>query len=159
MSQAVHTQGRQAEQAVRSFPRYPLYGGLALVLMAMLAAGVGRLTGAAAPQPTTTALAVRDFSVQDRPDGAVVLLDARDGHEISVATGENGFLRGTLRTMARVRRMDGLGSAGAFRLTSWADGRLTLDDLASGQRIDLEAFGSDNLAVFARLLQAPGTKP
>ncbi|MBC7781542.1 MAG: photosynthetic complex assembly protein PuhC, partial [Proteobacteria bacterium] len=35
-----------------------------------------------------------------------------------------------------------------------ADGRLTLADPATGQRIDLESFGPTNAAVFARLIVA-----
>ena len=54
--------------------------------------------------------------------------------------------------MARARRLDGIGAAPPFRLTAWSDGRLTLDDASDGRHLELEAFGSLNVAVFARLL-------
>ena len=71
--------------------------------------------------------------------------------------GEGGFLRGALRVMARERRMRGLGGEAPFELVGRADGRLTLLDPATGQRIDLEAFGPTNAGAFAALLR--GTSP
>ena len=67
-------------------------------------------------------------------------------------TGENGFFRGALRGLARERRRAGLGSEQPFQLIGRADGRLTLTDPATGQRIDLESFGPTNAAVFARFM-------
>ena len=40
-------------------------------------------------------------------------------------------------------------------LTARADGRLTLVDPATSERVDLESFGPTNAAVFAQLLAAP----
>lgn len=141
----------------RRFPRAPLVGGFGLVGLALLLAVAGRLNGPAEGPPPAASIGVVEFRVADRADGAVRVLDAKDGHEISVATGQAGFLRGILRSMARERRITGQGGReGAFRLTAWNDGRLTLDDLATGRRIDLEAFGSDNVAVFAHLLTPQG---
>jgi putative photosynthetic complex assembly protein len=74
---------------------------------------------------------------------------------IAVATGQNGFLRGVLRGFARTRRADGIGAEAPFRLTAWADGRLTLSDPSTGRRADLEAFGPTNEAVFAKFLTPP----
>ena len=42
-----------------------------------------------------------------------------------------------------------------FRLTHWSDGRLSLEDPSTGRRIELDAFGPTNTAVFARLMGAP----
>jgi hypothetical protein len=39
-----------------------------------------------------------------------------------------------------------------MRLSGYADGRLILSDAATGRYVELEAFGSANEAVFARLL-------
>lgn len=88
----------------------------------------------------------------DRPDGAVVVTDASDGRVVAVITGASGFLRGTLSGLARIRMTQGLGPAIPFRLTSYVNRRLTLSDPATGQTIELEAFGATNEAVFARLL-------
>jgi putative photosynthetic complex assembly protein len=89
---------------------------------------------------------------EDRADGAVVIVNAVNDKTIQVMTGENGFLRGTLRGFARTRRMDGIGAAEPFRLSSWSDGRLILFDPATGRHVDIEAFGTLNEAVFGRLL-------
>jgi putative photosynthetic complex assembly protein len=59
-----------------------------------------------------------------------------------------------LRAMARERRKQGLGAEPAFELIARADGRLTLSDPATGERVDLESFGPTNAGVFARLLDA-----
>ena len=80
-------------------------------------------------------------------------------HVVRVLTGEAGFLRATLRGLAQQRLREDMGSAQPFRLTRWADGRLTLDDPATQRHIELEAFGVSNEAVFADLLDAGETKP
>ena len=54
--------------------------------------------------------------------------------------------------MARERRKQGLGAEPAFELVARADGRLTLLDPSTGERVDLESFGPTNAATFARLL-------
>ena len=71
---------------------------------------------------------------------------------MEVFEGENGFLRGTLRGLARTRRSEQVSPAVPFHLAQWPDGRLTLDDPATGRHIELLAFGADNAGVFARLL-------
>jgi putative photosynthetic complex assembly protein len=138
-----------------AFPRGPLYGAGALLLVALCAAGAGRVFGADGRPPASHVLAARDLTFEDRADGAVIVADADHPGHVTVMTGENGFLRGTLRGLARTRRSEGIGPALPFRLTAWTDGRLTLDDPSTGREIELEAFGSLNEAVFARLLPAP----
>jgi putative photosynthetic complex assembly protein len=59
-----------------------------------------------------------------------------------------------LRALARERQKRDLGAGPAFELIARADGRLTLNDPATGERLDLESFGPTNAAVFARLLTA-----
>jgi putative photosynthetic complex assembly protein len=82
----------------------------------------------------------------------VVVIDATTKSVIHTMTGEAGFFRGALRGLARERRRAGLGSEQPFQLIGRADGRLTLADPATGQRIDLESFGPTNAAVFARFM-------
>ena len=66
--------------------------------------------------------------------------------------GTNGFIRGVLRGLARDRKLQRIGTEPPFRLTRWVDGRLSLDDPATGRRIELGAFGPTNAAAFAGLL-------
>ena len=63
-------------------------------------------------------------------------------------------MRGVLRGLARDRRADGIGRSPPFRLTRWADGRLSLDDPATGRHVDLEVFGPTNAGAFAEILTA-----
>jgi putative photosynthetic complex assembly protein len=123
-----------------------------MVGLSLVAAGIGRMTGGEVLHAPSTPVAERDLLFEDRADGAVVVYNAHDDQEIKVETGQNGFLRGTLRGLARARHAEGIGANQPFRLTAWADGRLTLDDPSTGRHIELVAFGPDNEAVFARLL-------
>ena len=138
------------------FPRAPLVGLFAVVGLSLVLAATGRMTNIGATPVAGTVVAARDLHFTDGADGSVVVTDARDGAPVQVLTGENGFIRGTLRGLARTRKSEGIGPEGAFHLAAWDDGRLTLDDPATGRHIELEAFGSTNTAVFARLLTAHG---
>ena len=137
------------------FPRAPLLGAVLLVVLALVAVTVVRLTGIGAAHTTdAAAVLVRDFRFEDHPDGSIGVIDASDGRQVEVVTGANGFLRGTLRGLARERKRQGVGAEQPFRLTGRADGRLTLEDPATGRRVDLESFGPTNAAVFAQILMA-----
>jgi putative photosynthetic complex assembly protein len=135
------------------FPRAPLIGAATLVLVALLATTWVRLTGVGAARvPDAAPVATRDLRFEDRPDGAIAVYDADRNSLVDVVTGANGFMRGTLRGLARERKRSGLGPEPPFVLTAREDGRLTLEDPSTGRRVDLESFGPTNEAVFARLL-------
>jgi putative photosynthetic complex assembly protein len=137
----------------RPFPRGPLIGAAALIALSLAAAGSARLMRSHTPTLPTAVIATRDLRFVDRPDHAVAVYDIRDDRPIAVVPpGTNGFLRAALRGLARDRRRDGGGSEAPFRLTAHGDGRLTLQDLVTGDRVELEAFGAANETVFARLL-------
>lgn len=137
-----------------TMPRGPLWLIGALLLAALAGVAGVRLSGTEIREPDAAAVAQRSLRFEDRRDGSVAVLDARSGRQIESIHGEAGFLRGTLRAMARERRKQGLGAEPAFELIARADGRLTLSDPATGERIDLESFGPTNAGVFARLLDA-----
>ena len=137
------------------FPRLPLLGAFAAVGISLIGAAAGSVSRSHGPTETGTALASRDLIFEDRADGAVVAREAGDLHTVEVFEGENGFLRGTLRGLARTRKAEQVGPAVPFRLARWPDGRLTLDDPATGHHVELLAFGPTNAAVFAHLLTAP----
>ena len=93
------------------------------------------------------------------PDGGILVLDHAGGQRLAVMTGEQGFLRGVLRSLMRERRRSGLDLRAPLALLARPDGRLTLSDPSTGQRIDLESFGPSNLAVFAPWVAAPAVDP
>ena len=137
-----------------TMPRGPLWLIGALLLSALAGVAGVRLSGTEIREPDAAAVAQRSLRFEDRRDGSVAVLDARSGLQIESIHGEAGFLRGALRAMARERRKQGLGAEPAFELIARADGRLTLSDPATGERVDLESFGPTNAGVFARLLDA-----
>lgn len=142
----------------RPFPRGALIGAGALVLFALVTAGTARLTGiGVAPMPAAPAVESRDLRFEDRGDGAVIIL-AEPGRRLVeiLPPDSNGFVRGVLRSLVRERKRSSIGDAVPFRLTRWADGRMTLADPATGQEIGLEAFGHTNFGVFARMLEDRG---
>lgn len=133
-------------------PRRVLLAIGVVLLGTLIAVAAVRLSGTRISEPDEAAVAVRELRFEDRPDGSVAVIDANSKTVIHTMTGENGFFRGALRGLARERRRSGLGSEQPFQLIGRADGRLTLVDPATGQRIDLESFGPTNAAVFARFM-------
>ena len=142
-----------------AMPRGPLLAIGALLLVVIVGVAGVRLSGEVIRAPDAEAVATRSLRFEDRPDGSVAVLDARSGQQVDAIEGEAGFLRGALRALARERRKQGLGAGPAFELIARADGRLTLADPATGERIDLESFGPTNAGAFARLLGAASASP
>lgn len=126
-----------------------LLGSMLLVILLVL--GFARLQGYSAKQADAAAVWQRDLIFSDGPEGSVVVIDAHSKQEIAKFEGEQGFLRSTLRALVRERRREGMGPEAPLNLIGRADGRLTLIDPSTRQRIDLEAFGASNAAVFANL--------
>ncbi len=145
-----------------AFNRANLVAGLpvlvvgGMVAVALVSAVAGSTSKHSPQAEYGRAVAARDLRFEDRADGAVMIFDGTSQSPFEVVQGEAGFLRGTLRGLARTRHSEGLDDTIPFHLAAWPDGRLTLDDPATGRRIDLEAFGSTNEAVFARFLPGLG---
>ncbi|MBL8559063.1 MAG: hypothetical protein JNM47_10105 [Hyphomonadaceae bacterium] len=146
------------------FPRLALIAAAVLIGVSITGAAAARYLRVNAP-PSTSAeqaapLAARDLTFFDMPDGSVEVRDGAGDRIVFVAEpGTNGFIRGVMRGMARDRRARGIGQEPGFRLAEWPDGRLSLEDLATGRSIELGAFGGDNRAAFARLLPPRGGSP
>ena len=143
-------------------PRTPLLAVAGLLVATLLTVSTVRLTGVGAVHVDDAAtIASRDFRFEDRADGSIQVVDARDHRLLqTVAPGTNGFLRGTMRGLARERHRRGIGAEPPFRMTGHADGRLTLEDPATGRRVDLGSFGPTNAAVFAAIMaSAMATDP
>ena len=86
-----------------------------------------------------------------RSNGDVRVIDATSGQEVALFSGEQGFLRGTLRAMARQRRIAQAERNAPLLLRGLSDGRLQLLDPTQAAVIDLDSFGPTNRAVFASL--------
>lgn len=136
-------------------PRAPLLAAGALVVLAIAGSAWVRWTGIGASTVVATpATSARSLRFEDRNDGGVSVIDAASGRVARVLKpGEDGFIRATLRTLARERKRRDIGSDVPFVLRTHGDGRLTLEDPALNRLIDLEAFGPTNAGAFARLIQ------
>ena len=133
---------------------------IGVMLLAMLVAvGLARWSGLDPRTPDAAVQWQRDLQFTDLPSGDIAVLDHRTGQQVAVFSGEQGFLRSTLRALARERQRESLGKEAPFFLIGRADGRLTLQDPSTGQRIDLESFGPSNAAVFASLRLAGHKAP
>jgi len=137
-----------------SIPRPVLIGAglllasaIALTLLAQ-SSGIGRVA-----LPEAQPLASLELRFADRRDGAVTVYAGRGEEVIAVLAPEtNGFIRGVMRGLARSRKLADVGAQTPFTLTRWDDGRLSLRDLATGNEVELTAFGPTNAAAFEVLL-------
>jgi putative photosynthetic complex assembly protein len=138
----------------RRFPRGALYGAGALVGLSLLATGFARVSGiGTTAAPDANVVQSRVLRFEDRSDGGVAVYEGETSRIVDVlAPGTNGFVRGVMRGFARWRRREDVGSEPPFLLTRWSDGRLSIEDVATHERIELVAFGQTNFAAFARLL-------
>lgn len=146
----------RAETRNPGVPRGLLVGAAALVAFAFLASGVARLTDiGTVHMPPAQPVETLTLRFVDQDNGGVAVIDAADNSQIfTVEPGTNGFIRATLRGLARERRREGVGEAPPFELTHWNDGTLSLEDATIGRRIGLDAFGPTNANAFAQLFAA-----
>ncbi|UEM22862.1 hypothetical protein JL100_009000 [Skermanella mucosa] len=157
----MRSRGMDTGPADPVFPRGALIGAAALLAFTVSAATVARVSGLGTVQmPEAASVESRQLRFEDRTDGSIAITDARTGRIAGVVEpGTNGFVRGALRGLARERKRQGVGIEPPFVLTRWADGRLSLDDPATGRVINLEAFGPTNAEAFANMLNAGGSRP
>jgi putative photosynthetic complex assembly protein len=131
-----------------------LLGAVAVIGGTLLLASLGHEAPVDPGQEGSRPVAMRELHFADRVDGAVVVRDARSGAEVLVVQpGQEGFVRGAMRGLARERKREAIGAAAPFRLSAWPNGRVTLEDTATGHIIELQAFGRTNAESFVRLLE------
>ena len=135
-----------------TFPRWVLWSVAGLLVFTLGAVALVRITGNGPDQLAAATITERLLRFEDRPGGGVAVIDGETGQLLTIVTGEQGFFRGALRALTRDRTARKIGSEQPFALISRTDGRLTLFDPVSGQRVDLESFGPTNAAVFVPFL-------
>ena len=143
-------------------PRGALIGAAILLMFVITLTGAvrfGFIPRAADPSVTRAAAHVmpaqeRSLRFMDRADGAVVINDANSGETVTVIPfGQGGFLRATMRRMAKVRIGAGIGKEPPFTLTRWENGALSLKDPATGRDAEIYGFGPDHTKIFADMLE------
>jgi len=133
--------------------------GFSLLMTA--AVQIGWLDRSAVPSAERAEAAVapleqRSLLFADGADGSVLITEAESGAQVGLieaGSEQGGFIRGVLRGLARERRMHDVGSQPPFTLTLWQDGSMSLVDEATGRSVEIGAFGPDNRAAFAVLLE------
>lgn len=144
------------QSAVVHFPRMPLFGAATVVFATILIVAAVRLGGidVAPTFPTNIEPAqTRSLTFADAADGAIIVTDAKTSEQVArAAPGTNGFLRGSLRGLMRVRKVGEASPTAPFILARWPNGQVTLEDTATQVKIDLRAYGPDNLKVFEAFL-------
>jgi len=135
-----------------TFPRWVLLAVGFILAFSLISVALVRLTGNGPDQTPGPVAVERTLRFEDRNNGDIAVIDGQSGDLLTTVQGEQGFLRGAVRALARERRTRHLGPEQPFQLIASADGRLTLFDPATGQRIELGAFGPTNAGVFAPFL-------
>lgn len=144
-----------------NFPRWFLVSAGILIGVSLASVALVRLTGNGPDQrrAAETPHAERHLRFEDRPDGSIAVIDGRSGQLVTAIQGEQAFVRGALRALARERKARGLGSEHPFELVVRPDGGLSLIDPVTQQRIDLNSFGPSHAGSFAALLDGATQPP
>lgn len=125
---------------------------LAVSVIGFAAAAQRFGTGTLGQRSSAQAVTSRALVFSDRADGSIGVFDAQRGEELQAISGSGGFVRGTIRALARQRRLAHVGADVPFHLIKWSDGRLTLDDSTTHSHLELDAYGTENRRAFELLL-------
>ncbi len=140
----------------QAFPKGAMLALVGLVIFSLVAVVIAQRSGFKTGVPDDASLIVDqlDLRFADVGGGTVAVYDAGSSTQLlTLEPGTENFIRGVIRGMARERRSLRLGAEIPFRLARHDNGRLTLEDLATGRLIDLQAFGATNADSFGHLLR------
>lgn len=150
------------QESVPVIPRGALVGAAIMVTLTICGAAWARYTGYTTTNSMDlTVVSTLELRFADREDGAIVIREGvpGDGAETLVVLppGDDGFVRGVLRALARQRQLTEHDQSAPLALTRWSDGRLSIGDPISGSIVWVNAFGPDNAGDFERILEAVRT--
>jgi putative photosynthetic complex assembly protein len=133
---------------------FPLIGiGLLMVATLVLAGVTAHEKREAARQEQAQMREAKPISARllifkDGEAGDVDVIDATTGERLKPISGEAGFARSVLRTLAHARMRQGGSPSDPFHLSRTPGNALELLDPITGMRLDLGAFGPDPAKVF-----------
>jgi len=137
-------------------PRLFLMGAAGMALIALGAAFVGGTAdvGTFRMEESPT-IESRLLTILDSGVGSATVKDAATGELLTVTKPglEEGFVWGALNGLSYGRKQIHAPDDAPYELARRADGRLTLTDLMTGQKVFLDSFGHGNAAAFARLFE------
>lgn len=129
------------------YPTAPLAAAVSLVVLSLVSVAWIQFVDRGADRPLVQEAIVASMELHfyDRPDGSVAVFDATDDTLVDVLDpGTSGFVRATMRGLARARKMAGAGQETPFLLQQTAEGRVLLIDPVTERVVDLWAFGASN---------------
>ncbi|MEM6579399.1 MAG: photosynthetic complex assembly protein PuhC [Pseudomonadota bacterium] len=125
---------------------------LLMVILALVA--FARLTDRplVAVPPVTEIIDSRDIVLESDTSGRALVRDADGVVLVDLGPGKGGFLHTMWRAVQHERARYGVAHSGPVTINLHSDNRLRLVDPSTGQTINLNAFGSNNVASFRALL-------
>jgi putative photosynthetic complex assembly protein len=108
--------------------------------------------------PQRTVVLARPLTFRDAAGGAIAVYDQGASEPFAVLPREgNTFMASALRLLGQNRELHTkAGREAPFTLTLWSDGKLSLSDTATGDTLELAAYGPTNAKTFAQLLPTAG---
>lgn len=126
----------------------------AIVIMTVATVAAMRLSGYT-PDTSIDSPVVHEVALRfvDIAGGEVhVYEQTSDTRIATLLPAQDSFIRGVMRGMARERRSRDIDMMPPFRLVSFADGSMIIEDPSVGTHINLVAFGPTNIGSFHTLL-------
>ncbi|WP_245566260.1 photosynthetic complex assembly protein PuhC [Stappia stellulata] len=152
----MHPQGRrpEARPSWSAFPRLPLFGAVGLIAFVFAAVIFGQTTEIGTVRNVIgNPVDMRDIVFSERADGIILVADAASGTTIArLEPGKGGFAGGALPALKRIRLVEEAPQHLPYRVIRWDSGAVSVSDTATGERIYLNAFGSDIVAQFVGFL-------
>lgn len=144
------------DHSARPVPKVVLWAALGLMLFSLTLAAVAQWTGYGKIRvPEGPIVAETLVRFEDLGPGGLRMVNHHSGAALAVlASGQDGFVRGVLRSMNRTRRLDRLPQDAPFSLIRYQDGRTALKDPSTEEALHLIGFGIDNLATIDALAAA-----
>ncbi|MGF1445519.1 MAG: photosynthetic complex assembly protein PuhC [Pikeienuella sp.] len=145
-------------QTVDRIPR-PMIIAVGIMLAVTLAGTAALRWTDTPPQAVGPTLASAELRVpvllQTVEGGGTLMLDPATGETLgALGIDKDGFVRGLLRVLRRVRMQHGVPADLPVEIIRWEDGHHALLDPATQWRAELIGFGADNFAVFRTLVSA-----
>jgi len=149
------------DHAPPKVPKQMLWACGALMVFSVMLAFSGRYLNQPFSMPDEAEIArTLTMHIHDDHDGGVLVYDAETGSKLKkFDPGTGGFIRTAMRAMTSARLVRNIGPDSPFKLVYTAKGQLILFDPETERHLQLRAFGKDNAAIFADLLDLAETQP